>query len=95
MTRPNRNSRRRRPSRAADPYAGQQIAGIRLDPYRVADLYQIHSPPIQHALKKLLRFGRSHKDRATDIAEAIASLQRWQEMQQENRRLARWKLRRK
>lgn len=92
MTATKRQPRRRR---STDPYAEISILGIRIDPYRVAELFGIDSPPVQHALKKLLRFGRSHKDRPTDIREAIASLQRWQEIQQENRRLARWKPRRK
>ena len=53
--------------------------------YRVLDLYKVTSPPLQHAIKKLLCAGmRGAKDEAKDIQEAIDSLVRWQGMQAEN-----------
>lgn len=59
--------------------------GVEIDVYRIAKLYGITDPAIAHALKKLLRFGSGqHKDRAQDIAEAIQSLQRWQQMEAED-----------
>lgn len=59
--------------------------GVEIDVYRVLRLYGIISPAVQHAVKKLLRFGSGeHKDKATDIAEAIQSLQRWQQMEAED-----------
>ena len=65
-------------------YARQCAAGT-VDVYRILRLYGIADPAVQHAVKKLLRFGRGqHKGRAKDIAEAIQSLQRWQEMEAED-----------
>jgi len=56
-----------------------------IDVYRVLDLYKVTSPPLQHAIKKLLCAGmRGAKDEAKDIQEAIDSLVRWQGMQAEN-----------
>lgn len=59
--------------------------GVELDVYRILKPYGITDPAIAHAVKKLLRFGAGqHKNRATDIAEAIQSLQRWQAMEDED-----------
>lgn len=56
-----------------------------IDVYRVLDLYDVQHPCIQHAVKKLLCSGqRGGKTVDTDIAEAIASLQRWQAMREED-----------
>lgn len=55
--------------------------GVKLDVYRICKLYGIADPAVQHALKKLLRFGEGrHKSRAQDIREAAQSLRRWLEM---------------
>lgn len=55
-----------------------------IDVYRVLDLYQVTDPCIQHAIKKLLvAGGRGAKDITKDIDEAIASLQRWKAMREE------------
>lgn len=66
-----------------DPYE-VKIGGVKADPYRVARAYGINDPVIFQALKKLLRCGRKHKDQATDIREAITSLERWEEMNRED-----------
>lgn len=71
------------PSKPADPYE-IRIGNVRADPYRVARAYGIEDPIIFQALKKLLRFGRKHKDRATDVREAITSLERWEAMNKED-----------
>ena len=56
-----------------------------VDVYRVLELFEVHNPCIQHAVKKLLvAGGRGGKDTAKDIDEAIASLQRWREMREED-----------
>lgn len=56
-----------------------------VDAYRVADLFGVTDPCIQHALKKLLVTGnRGHKDVATDVQDVIDTLERWKEMQLEN-----------
>lgn len=60
------------------------IGGVKADPYRILEAYQIMHPAHQHALKKLLRAGRSHKTLDEDIAETIQSLVRWQEMRLED-----------
>lgn len=59
-----------------------------LDIYRVCDLWEVIDPCIQHSVKKLLAAGsRGYKDVAKDIQEAIDSLERWKEMQVENKRI--------
>lgn len=65
-------------------YFDKSVGGQKLDVYRVLRIYGITDPAIAHAVKKLLRCGRGHKDQATDVAEAKASLTRWQEMQAED-----------
>lgn len=55
-----------------------------IDVYRVLQLFEVTDPCIQHAIKKLLAAGkRGAKDIMHDIAEAIESLERWQEMREE------------
>lgn len=57
-----------------------------IDFYRVAKLFGISDPCIQHAVKKLLVAGGrgAGKDINKDIQEAIDSLVRWQEMKKED-----------
>lgn len=59
--------------------------GIRIDPYRILKEYGISDPCQQHAIKKLLRCGKSIKTTEQDIAEVIQTLQRWQEMIKEEK----------
>lgn len=54
--------------------------GIKLDPYRIFDLYGITHPCQQHSLKKILRAGKSHKSLKQDIQESIDTLERWKQM---------------
>lgn len=55
-----------------------------VDVYRVLLLFGVTDPCLQHAAKKVLcAGGRGAKDAGKDIAEAIATLQRWQEMRRE------------
>lgn len=65
-------------------YSNFTYKGIKLDPYRIFDVYGITHPAHQHSLKKLLRAGRSHKSLGQDIQEAIDTLERWKEMIQED-----------
>ena len=58
--------------------------GIRLDPYRILSIYGITHPAQQHAIKKLLRAGRSVKSLVQDIDEVMDSLSRWKEMIEED-----------
>ena len=66
-----------------DPYQ-VRIGGALADPYRIARAYEITEPTIFQALKKILRYGRKHKDLAADIREAITSLERWESMESED-----------
>ncbi len=55
-----------------------------IDVYRVLELFEVTHPAIQHAIKKLLVPGnRGSKSIDMDIAEAIVSLQRYQQMKKE------------
>lgn len=55
-----------------------------VDVYRVLVMFEVTDPCIQHAVKKLLAAGkRGAKDASKDVAEAIESLQRWQQMRRE------------
>ncbi len=54
--------------------------GVKLDPYRIFSVYDIGHPAQQHAIKKLLRAGKSVKTLEQDIDEVIITLQRWKEM---------------
>lgn len=58
--------------------------GVKLDPYRIFTVYQIGHPAQQHAIKKLLRAGKSVKSLEQDIDEVIVTLNRWKEMLQED-----------
>ncbi len=58
--------------------------GIRFDPYRILDIYGIAHPAQAHAVKKLLRAGKSIKPLEQDIGEVIDSLQRWKQMIKED-----------
>lgn len=59
------------------------IGGAIADPYRIARAYDL-DPVIAQAVKKLLRCGRKHKSRATDVREAITTLERWEAMEAED-----------
>lgn len=58
--------------------------GIKLDPYRIIHTYRITHPAHQHALKKLLRAGKSVKSLRQDIKEVQDALTRWLEMLDED-----------
>lgn len=57
---------------------------LRLDPYRIMEIYDIEEYPIAHAIKKLLRAGKGSKNLAQDIDGAILTLQRYREMTKED-----------
>jgi len=62
-----------------DPYK-VQVGGVTLDPYMIASIYGINDPIIFQMIKKLLRFGRKHKDAAQDVVDTITSAIRWLEI---------------
>lgn len=57
-----------------------------IDVYRVLQLFNVTNPCLQHAVKKLLVAGGrgAGKNIDQDIKEAIDTLQRWQEMRDED-----------
>ena len=59
-----------------------------IDIYRFFDLFEVTDPCIQHSVKKLAVGGkRGSKDYEKDIKEAMDTLNRWEYMQEENKRL--------
>lgn len=57
-----------------------------IDPYRIADLYDLH-PCADHIMKKsLCAGGRGHKDLLRDIQDIIDTAERWKEMIEEDSR---------
>ena len=58
-----------------------------VDVYRVLKLFNVTDPCIQHPIKKLLVAGGrgGGKDISKDIQEAIDTLERWKEMQAEDK----------
>lgn len=73
-------------SKEKRPHYYKDVSSLEtIDVYRVIELFELHNPCLQHALKKILCAGkRSAKDAAKDVTEAIESLQRWQEMRAED-----------
>lgn len=60
-----------------------------IDVYRVLERFNVTDQAIGHALKKLLvAGGRGHKDIGKDVQEAIDTLERWQDMRDEERSAA-------
>ena len=56
-----------------------------VDVYRIIRLWGIWDPELQHALKKILAAGqRGAKSTSQDVQEAIDSLVRWQQIQDED-----------
>lgn len=61
-----------------------EFNGVKIDPYRIFRIYGISWPEQQHAIKKLLRAGKSIKPLMQDIDETIATLERWKEILKED-----------
>ena len=58
--------------------------GVKIDPYRILEVYEVHHPALQHAIKKLLRSGRKEgQSIIDDVRESISALQRYLEMMEE------------
>lgn len=59
-----------------------QIKGVKADVYDVLKAFDITCPATQHAIKKLLKAGkRGYKDAEQDLDEAISSINRAKELQ--------------
>lgn len=64
--------------------------GIKMDPYRIAKIYDLGGGPREHATKKLLRgVSKGHTERDL-IAEVRACMDRWEEMIDEDENPAVW-----
>lgn len=59
--------------------------GVEFDFYRLCEILGIEHHAQAHALKKVIRAGRSVKSLEQDIDEAVACLVRWKEMILEDR----------
>jgi hypothetical protein len=68
-------------------YYNYSYKGIKIDVYRILKIFQITEPAQQHAIKKLLRAGKSIKGLEQDINEVIESLERWKEMINEDKQI--------
>lgn len=68
------------------PHYYKQSPTESVDVYRVLRMFNVRDPAIAHAVKKLLAAGKRTevKDASKDIQEAIDSLQRYQEMDNED-----------
>lgn len=72
------------PPQRKHPHYFRDCPYDQIDVYRVLYLFDVVDPCLQHAVKKLLAAGqRGLKDAHKDISEAIETLQRWQEMRDE------------
>lgn len=71
-------------------YYNVKLYGVKLDPYRLADLLGIDSHPLFHAWKKIGWSGKrsGEKSKRRDIEEAVAALNRWLEMTDEHAEVA-------
>lgn len=63
----------------------RQVPSTTIDIYDILNAYQVTCPATQHAIKKLLQPGeRGHKDKLTDLREALASVERAIEMAEQD-----------
>jgi len=62
--------------------------GIKLDPARIAKIYEVKEPMQMAILKKCLLAGhRGHKDLIQDLDDIITAVNRWKEMAEEDRQI--------
>lgn len=72
---------------AKNPYFKDISKLDKLDIYRILQIYEVDDHALGHAIKKLLCAGnRGHKDKYQDVVEAIKSLDRWLDMQVEDKK---------
>lgn len=63
----------------------RRVPSTTIDIYDVLNAYKVTCPATQHAIKKLLQPGeRGHKDKLTDLREALASVERAIEMAEQD-----------
>ena len=74
------------PARAPNKYQ-RTVPSTTIDVYDVLAAYSVTNPATQHAVKKLLQPGnRGHKDTLTDLREALASIQRAIQIEEQSAR---------
>lgn len=67
----------------------RMIGGVKVDHYYLMRKFNVIDPALQHASKKVMFAGaRGSKDRRRDIVEAIDTLNRWLELDDEEDRNA-------
>ena len=80
------------PTPTADPAPApnkyqRTVPSTTIDVYDVLTAYSVTNPATQHAVKKLLQPGnRGHKDTLTDLREALASIQRAIQIEEQSAR---------
>ena len=76
----------RKPLHELYPHYHKDVSNlVSIDVYRVIDLWEVHHPALQHAIKKILATGkRGAKGIDQDVQEAIDSLKRYQQMRLED-----------
>lgn len=68
----------------------RQVPSTTIDVYDVLNAYRVTCPATQHAIKKLLQPGeRGHKDKLTDLRDAMASIERAIQMEDVEQKPAR------
>lgn len=70
--------------KSLDSHYNYSYKGIKIDPYRILQVYGVTNPALQHAIKKLLRCGKSVKDAQQDVKEVIITLNRLLAMMEED-----------
>lgn len=74
------------PTLAPNKYQ-RTVPSTTIDVYDVLTAYSVTNPATQHAIKKLLQPGnRGHKDTLTDLREALASIQRAIQIEEQSTR---------
>ena len=61
-----------------------EYKGVKMDPYRILEVYGITNPAQQHLIKKALRAGKSVKTLRQDVEELIVTANRWLQMMDED-----------
>ena len=78
------------PRQTAEPTPNKYqrtVPSTTIDVYDVLHAYNVTNPATQHAVKKLLQPGnRGHKDTLTDLREALASIQRAIQIEEQSNR---------
>ena len=81
-----RERRQQQAEKAPDEhYRRYHYRGIKLDPYRIARIYDMRGGPREQIMKKCLRFTDKGQTEEQVEAEIRSALDRWREMLQEDK----------